>query len=298
MSHGRFSNIRSKDAYVLRFMPLHVFSGRAASLFFLIVATGLMLVSVTRPQAIDGLRMMISDAASPVLSTASKPFLATAEFVGGVSGISELRAENAQLKAENERLRGWYQKALMLQSENQSLQDLLNLKVAGDPRFITTRVIADSGNAYVDSILVAAGSKDRVQEGQAVISGEGMIGRVISVGQNSARVLLITDYNSRIPVLIEGSRQKAVLAGNNDPYPTLKYLPPDGEIEEGMRIVTSGHGGLFPRGLPIGRIIKRTDGHYAVQPFSDMSRISYVRVVDAPTDPNLRRGILDTDNAF
>lgn len=288
-------NRRIKSAYPVSLVPLHIFSGRSASLFLLVLATFLMLFSVVRPQAVDQLRMSITDAVSPVLATASRPFYAVAEFVGGVSGISELRAENARLMSENVRLRDWYQKALMLQSENQSLQELLNLKAQQETKFVTTRVIADSGNAYVHSVLVAEGARAGIEKGQAVLAGEGMIGRIIEAGKNSARVLLVTDFNSRVPVLIEGSRQKAILVGNNEPLPLLKYLPPDGEIEEGMRIITSGHGGLFPPGLPIGRIVRNDEGEYAVKPFADMSRVSFVRVVDAPNDPNLRRGVLDIE---
>lgn len=284
-----------RNAYSVSIIPLDVFSGRSASLFLLVLTSVLMIFSAIRPQAIDGLRVAVTSAATPVLSAVSRPFFATAEFVGGVSGISELRAENARLESENERLRDWYQKALMLQSENQSLQELLNVRAQQETKFVTTRVIADSGNAYVHSVLVAEGARAGIEKGQAVLAGEGMIGRIIEAGKNSARVLLITDFNSRIPILIEGSRQKAVMTGNNEPLPLLKYLPPDGEIEVGMRIVTSGHGGLFPPGLPIGRIVKNQDGKYAVKPFADMSRVSYVRVVDAPNDPNLRRGVLDIE---
>lgn len=284
-----------KNAYSVSLVPLHVFSGRSASLFLLVLTSFLMLFSVVRPNAVEQLRLGITDFFTPVLSTVSRPFFAVTEFVGGVSGISELRAENARLKSENIRLRDWYQKALMLQSENQSLQELLNLKSKQETRFVTTRVVADSGNAYVHSVLVAEGSRSGIEKGQAVLSGEGMVGRIIEVGKNSARVLLITDFNSRIPILIEGSRQKAIMVGNNEPMPLLKYLPPDGEIEEGMRIVTSGHGGLFPPGLAIGRIVKNDDGLYAVKPFADMRSVSFVRIVDAPNDPNLRHGVLDTE---
>lgn len=243
------------------------------------------------------MRTMLTDMMTPVLSAVSKPFLVTAEFIGGVSGISELRAENARLEAENVRLRDWYQTALMLQSENHSLRELLNLELDPAHKYVSTRVIADTGNAYVHSVLVAQGTNAGIQKGQAVLAEEGMIGRIIETGKNSARVLLLTDFNSRVPVLIEGSRQRAILAGNNDTLPLLKHLPPDGEVAEGMRIVTSGHGGIFPPGLPIGRIVKTDNGQYAVKPFADMGRVTYVRVVDAHLDTNLRHGVLDSNTA-
>lgn len=295
MTRGRSYNIKAKGASAMSLAPLGVFSGRAGSLFLLIMASVLMIASLARPQAVESLRIFIVDVFSPVLTTVSAPFVGAAEFVGGVSGMSELRADNARLEAENIRLRDWYQKALMLQSENQSLQELLNVNPETEAKFVTTRVIADSGNAYVHSVLVGEGYQAGVEKGQAVLAGEGMIGRVIETGKKSSRVLLITDYNSRVPVLIEGSRQRAIMTGTNDPQPILKYLPPDAEIESGMRIVTSGHGGLFPAGLPIGRIEVIGNGQYDVKPFANMNRVSYVRILDLPRDPNLKRGAFDAD---
>jgi len=126
----------------------------------------------------------------------------------------------------------------------------MNIKVAPDHNFITARVIADSGNAFVKSLLVEAGSLDRVQKNYAVIAGEGLIGRVIEVGKNVSRILLVSDMNSRIPVLIENTSQHAVLAGGNETSPTLEHLPASSGVDVGARIVTSGHGGVFPAGIP------------------------------------------------
>ncbi len=230
------------------------------------------------------------DLFTPVLRVASMPFVEMASFFSNVSGLAELQAENTMLRQENVRLREWYQTALMLQAEIQSLQELLNLKLEPQYRYITTRVISDAGNAFVKSILVGAGETDGVQKGHAVLAGEGMIGRVIESSRNAARVLLVSDYNSRIPVIIEGSRQRAILSGMNDDLPILKYLPPDSKVEEGMRVVTSGHGRLFPPGLPVGKVVLDKHGQPAVELFADVDKIVYVRVLEAPADPNLLPG--------
>ena len=243
----------------------------------------------------QSLRMTVSDLFTPAIMTVSKPFHAVTNFISGVSGIAEMRAENARLEAENIRLRDWYQKALMLQSENQSLRDLLNFEVEAPHKTITTRVVSDPGNSFVHSILIAAGQDDGVKKANAVLAGDGLLGRIIETGKSSARVLLITDYNSRIPVLIEGSLQKAILVGDNSTQPVLKYFPSDAEIQSGMRIVTSGHGGVFPPGLPVGTIVKRGEGAFAVKPFADVAKITHVRVIDYDRNPNLRRASFDND---
>jgi rod shape-determining protein MreC len=281
-----------KSKVFARLAPYSVLGIRSTSLIFLTMSGIFLTLSFIQPGTMSGVRMGIADTAAPILSAVSRPFYVAADFVGNVSGMTEMRAENVRLEAENKKLREWYQTALMLQSENQSLQELLNLKVDGQHKFVSTRVIADAGNAYVKSVLVGAGGVDGVKKGQAVLSGEGMVGRIIETGNSAARVLLLSDFNSRVPVIVEGSRHKAILAGTNESYPALKHLPPDVEIVAGTRIVTSGDGGIFPPGLPIGKVVIE-DGVIRVHPYADMNRVTYVRILDVPQNPNLHEGILD-----
>lgn len=252
----------------------------------MLAATLLLAVSFVRPGVFGGVRTTVSDTMAPALVVLSEPFRQMTAFASSVTGISELRAENAQLRTENVRLREWYQTALMLDAENQSLHALLNVKPEPAHRFITARVIGDSGNAFVKSAMVSAGERDGVRAGQAVLGGDGLVGRIIEAGQNSARILLLTDINSRVPVLLEGTRQKAILSGDNSDYPVMKYLPVDTDIKEGTRVITSGNGGMFMPGLPIGEVVMQ-DGNAVVRPYADISRITHVRIVDFPENPNL-----------
>lgn len=281
---------RSRFRALARIAPFDLWGSRGASLVFLMFALALLALSVLRPAALEDWRGTVADRFAPVLEAVSYPFARLSEFVGGVTGMAALRAENMQLSRENARLREWYQTALMLQAENQSLKDLLRVKV--DPRhsFISARVIADAGGSYVRSVLVGAGRDDGVGKGQAVLAGEGLVGRVVETGREAARVLLLTDYNSRVPVTVEGSRQRAILAGDNADAPVLLYLPPDSNPPDGARIVTSGIGGVFPAGLPVGVVASGPEGRRSVRLFADVSRIMHVRIVSIPEDPNLLRG--------
>jgi len=281
---------RSRSKVHVRFSPFQFVGSGQAYVIFMLAATLLLTVSFVRPGIFGGIRNSVTDIVSPALILLSEPFRQVAAVTNSVTGMSELRAENTQLRAENARLREWYQTALMLESENQSLHALLNVKPDPAHRFITARVIGDSGNAYVKSAIVSAGQNDLVQKGQAVLSGDGLVGRIIESGRSSARVLLLTDVNSRVPVLIEGSRQKAILMGQNTDLPALKYLPADTDIKEGTRIITSGNGGMFMSGLPIGTVTIGKDGLPYVKPYADISRITHVRIVDYPEDPNLIEG--------
>ena len=286
----RRSSIRSRKQFgaqgiagTLDFLP-----GGGVSSFILVGLGFLIFVfALISPQSVSGLRMSVSDALAPVLSTVTKPLVHTAEVVRNVSGLGDLQAENIRLKQENLRLKEWYQTALLLEAENKSLKDLLNVKVEAHYKTITTRILADSGNAFAKSILISAGSQDGVRNGQAVMAGEGFLGRVIEVGERTSRVLLITDINSRVPVLVEDTRQQAILAGHNRDEMDLIHLPPDSNLKEGARIITSGHGDVFPHGLAIGRVVKGESGQPVVQPFVNFSRIVHVRVLDKSADPNL-----------
>jgi rod shape-determining protein MreC len=114
----------------------------------------------------------------------------------------------------------------------------------------------------------------------AVITGEGLIGRVTEVGDWSSRVWLISDLNSRIPVTIAETGDRAILAGDNTTQPKLLFLARDASVPEGARVVTSGHGGVFPPNLPVGILKEAERGTYTVVPTADLGRITYVRLVD------------------
>jgi rod shape-determining protein MreC len=146
--------------------------------------------------------------------------------------------------------------------------------------FITGRVIADGRGPFVKSVLINAGSRIGVAKGQGVIATGGLAGRVIEAGAISARILLITDLNSRIPVIVEGSGVRAILSGDNSPRPRLQFVPEINNLDAGQRIVTSGHGGVLPAGLPVGRIHAVKDGVFRVQPFVNLDRLEYLQIVD------------------
>ncbi len=282
--------LRSRTKGIARIIPFHLGGMKAGSFVFVIVALSLFSLSALNPAALETTRTRTADMFAPLLAAVNQPFYQASEYVRAVSGIAELQTENIRLEQENMRLRDWYQTALSLQSENKSLQELLNIKLAPQHSYITARVIADSGNAFAKSLLVLAGSRDGVESGQAVLAGDGLIGRVIESGQKTARILLLSDINSRIPVLIQGTNQRAILAGNNDDLPGLLHLPPEIEIEAGVRVVTSGHGGLFPYGLPVGQVVRTEEGALAVRPYASIDRVHMIRIVNKDEDPYLKQG--------
>ena len=229
---------------------------------------------------VERIRVAVSDATAPILGFMSEPAANIAQVIEETVELAALQEENVRLQEENARLRRWEQVARHLEAQNQSLRDLLNYVPDAPARFVSARVIADVGGAYVRSVLVNAGSRNGVAKTQAAITGEGLAGRVAEVGERHARILLITDLNSRIPVIVEPARHRAILAGDNSDRPRLQYLPDNATISPGQRIVTSGHGGIFPPGLPVGVVESVLEGDIRIKPYVDWHRLDQVRIVD------------------
>jgi rod shape-determining protein MreC len=248
-----------------------------------------MLVGKVDAVLVDRMRAHVTDAMAPILSAVSQPVATVASSIDNLRDLTAIRDDNIRLREENTRLLQWQTAARKLMAENRSLQGLLNFVPEEKATFISARVIADSGGVFSHTLVLNAGETDGVKSGQAVLSDHGFVGRVAEVGNHTARVLLLTDLNSRIPVVIESNRARAILAGNNTARPRLIHLMPGAVVTPSDRIVTSGHGGAFPAGLPVGTVAAVTSGGVEIQPFIDRSKLEFVRAVDFGTPAKLPR---------
>lgn len=260
-------------------MPIRALLNRFALLFLIIAAFAIMLLGKADTLVVERARSSVVDVVAPVMDALSRPIATVSEGVNRVNRFFSVYEENAQLREQNARLLEWQSAALALAAENSTFRKMLKFVPERGASFAAARVIGDSGGVFVRSVLINGGTVDGIQKGDAVVNGDGLIGRVAESGHRSGRVLLISDLNSRIPVVGEKSRVRAILAGDNSPLPKLAFLPPNVGLEVGDRIVTSGHGGVFPAGLPVGRISSVGDGGIRVQPFADFYRLEYVRII-------------------
>jgi rod shape-determining protein MreC len=222
----------------------------------------------------------VVDALAPILDAMARPAATIAQVTDNFRELANLRTENARLKEENARLMHWQTVARRLEAENSVLHDQLNFIPDPDPAFVTARVIGDMGSAFGQSMLLEAGSKDGVRKGQAVLSGESLAGHIAEVGTHSSRLLLITDINARTPVMLEATRTRAILTGDNSLRPRLNYITGNPSISVGDRVVTAASGGAFPPGIPVGVVSSVTDGVVRVEPFIQRPRLEFVSVVD------------------
>ncbi|TVR98871.1 MAG: rod shape-determining protein MreC [Rhodospirillales bacterium] len=254
---------------------------RFAYLGMVLAAVALMMVGKADALLMERMRIVMADAVAPILNVLTRPADAIAGGVESVRRWIELHEENARLREERDRLLQWQAVALRLEAENDSLRRLSHLVPAPVAVERSARVIGDSGGTFAQSLLLFAGKTHGIGHGDAVLTGEGLVGRIVGVSDRSARALLVTDLNSRIPVVVANAdRPRAVLAGDNSDRPRLIHHVPGVTVNVGDRVVTSGDAGAFPPGLPIGIVAEVADGEIRVQPFAERGRLDHVRVVD------------------
>lgn len=260
--------------------PFRGLAQRNAALGLVLLCAVLIVVGRAEPRLLERLRTLVLDVAGPVADAVSQPVVASQRVADRIAELLSLHSENAILREENARLAQWQVVARSLDAENRELRRLL--QVPGDPPlgFVTGRVVANSGGSFVHSVLVLAGSGDGAAKGHVAVAAEGLVGRVTEIGERAARVLLLTDMNSNVPVVLERSRERAIAAGDNSGRLRLLFLAPAAQPQIGDRIVTSGHGGVFPPGIPVGAVVGFRDGVALVQPFVEAARLEYVRLVD------------------
>lgn len=239
---------------------------------------GLMLLGKADAVLAERARMALADALVPIYAALAQPLANVRSAVTEVQDLWSLRAENARLRAENARLRRWQSIALALDAQNRELKANLHWIPQAAPSFVTAPVVADAGGEYAKAVLLALGPHHNVHPGEIALDATGLVGRVVEVGNRTARVLLITDINSRIPVVLEDSHAHAILAGTNGPYPKLIYYPDSSPPREGERVVTSAEANVFPPNLPVGTVRHTAAGVPEVVPDAHLKRLEMVRL--------------------
>ncbi len=246
-----------------------------------VVVALLLLFALPRnnPQ-IERLRMAAYDIVTPIIDLLSAPFIALRNVGDSVNELGELRIANDALTAENEVLRIRVAELTQARVLMQQYRELLNIPAEPQFEMIPVRVVADLSSPFVKTVIANGGSNIGIEAGLAVMGTNGLVGRVTSVGSNSSRILLVTDFNSNIPVVGLASDVQAILSGRNDDVPFLQYVPPKASFKTGDLLVTSGRGGQVPVGLPVGTVAKAEEnGAIGVNTLDDVGNLVYVRVV-------------------
>ncbi|GGE48170.1 rod shape-determining protein MreC [Actibacterium pelagium] len=228
---------------------------------------------------VERLRAALVDRFVPSFDWVLLPVDRGADMLRNFESYTRIYEQNQELRRELQQMKSWKEAALQLEQENAKLLDLNKVRL--DPRltFVTGVVLADSGSPFRQSVLLNVGSRDGIRDGWATTDGLGLVGRVSGVGKSTARVILLTDSNSRIPVTIQPTGQRALLAGDNTVQPVLDFVEDPDQLRPGDRVVSSGDGRVFPAGLLVGQVVQGPDEQFRVTLSADYSRLEFLRVL-------------------
>ena len=248
------------------------------SLFSLVILSIILIFTETlETRPLDIVRSFFKDViyrSSIVISAPEKSFNSFNSFVKSHLNLYENYEE---LKEENSKLKNSITETDFLELENNQLRKLIEEQVTSKNNLVSSRVMLDKQSPYVNSFIINVGSNKKIKNGMAVLDGKNFIGRIVDVNFFSSRVLLVSDLNSKIPVLIEPSGHHAILNGRGNNKPTLEYLPEKHNIQNGYKVYTSGKGGIFTPGIPIGEVAVE-DQMIKVSLFSDLNQVTFANV--------------------
>jgi rod shape-determining protein MreC len=258
----------------------------------LMLSLGIVLFGRADQDLGDHLRAGLDDLLAPAYQIVAGPIEALENGTGAIGNLFNLAGQNTELRAENAKLLQWQAVAMALQAQNDAMKASLKFIPSPAPDFFTAPVVADLGGVYARSVLVATSSSDGIAPqdtvGAIAMDGRGIAGRVVEAGSRSARVLLITDLNSRIPVGLGAHGAPALMVGTNGPDPQLLYWSPGQPPAEGDMVLTSAAGGAFPSGLPIGVVHYGSQNQPEVLPLADLDDLRLLRLFIYPsTQPEL-----------
>ena len=192
-----------------------------------------------------------------------------------ISMYSEYKVmENKIRQLENNNLNSNF-----LQSENSRLKRLIDEYITESDELVA-KVLLDKDSPFLKSIIVNKGSKDKVTLGMAVLDENYLVGKIVEVNYSTSRVLLISDLNSKIPVIIEPGNVQSILSGSGKDHGEIQYFKSSNEISSENVVFTSGSGGIFKAGIPVGKIENvRINKNYITRFLSNLDQLTFVKLV-------------------
>lgn len=238
----------------------------------------LMVMSRLNHTWVHSMRGELVEAMLPTLETVSVPAIRLQQFRRKVGAYVKVLSEIDRLEQQNEQLHRWESRARELEREIARYRELLNAKDTRTFAFVTGRVVADGRGPFARSVILNIGRTEKIRDGYPVVNGKGLVGRTLNAGATASRVLLLTDPNSRVPVVFGKSETRGVLTGDTTSTPPVKFTPQNARPAIGDVVRTSGHGGMFPPGLSIGTV-SEVQPVIRVKLHADTDRIDFVSVL-------------------
>lgn len=266
---NRFFRLKRLKSQVKRVLPL----------LYAFISLVLVWFGLSSNPLVQSARLSVVSFLSPVVSVVSVPLGWIRSGHENWLNLWNVYEQNKSLRHENQDLRQWRLIALQQAIEREELQDLLKYVPPKKSTFLAARVLADNGGTFAQSLIVNAGSEHGVKKGMIAMTVNGIVGRVVDVGRSNSRLMLITDYLSRIPVVVGENKVLCVAFGDNSALLKLMAVPEGAQINVGDIVMTSGNAGLYPSGLSVGVVAEITDNDILIRP-SESERSEFVRLVD------------------
>lgn len=253
------------------------------------------LITATASRNTKGIESIAGDTLNPIQEVAYNMNRGLKDFVDIILNFSSVRAENKELKKENEELKNKLTENSDLEEENERLKSLLDLKNQNENyNYIATNIISYAGNGVMDGYVVDKGTNDGIKKNMVVISGAGLVGQVSSVGNNWSIVQTIINENINVSVMVESTRENTgILQGytskSNEYLLKVSNLPMDSTVQEGDQIITSGLGMLYPKEIRVGEVVSVEEDKVkvmktaVVKPSVDFNKLEELFII-APKD--------------
>jgi rod shape-determining protein MreC len=267
------SNLIIKHSFKLIF-------GKVEFGFYIILCIILIITSKINKDLTHKINNIFLNISSPMVAIVATPINSSIDLILNFKKLLLAKKENEKLREELTRLQNYYINSLAIHQENKELREALNFVKSKTENYKIARIIGMSHQSFNQKLLIDIGKNNNIKEGQIITGTRGVIGRIIEIFDDKARVLLITDTNSRIPIIASKARNRGILAGNNGNLMEILYLPKNHQITVGDKIFTSSDGDVIPPGLLIGVVRKVDKNGVYVSGVENINSLNIVTIID------------------
>ena len=274
----------SRDDFVIAIRSAFLKKGnkqRFSLIALILFSVVLIVLSRINFPAINYLKIGLNEVVYRVSFIVSLPEQQLNRSLIAINNHLNLYNDHDQLKEKFKSLRGKELDNEYLKFENERLRKIIDEYIINTDELVA-KVLLDKESPFLRSIILNKGSKDKIRIGMAVLDGPYLVGKVVEVNYATSRVLLISDLNSKIPVILEPGDIQSIMSGSGKNKGQIQYFKTENTLNEKKIVFTSGSGGIFKSGIPIGEIISGEE----IKFFSDLSQLTFVKVVSFNKENN------------
>jgi len=255
-------------------------NNKILTLISLTFAFILLFTSYMYPNINYSIKIKIIDYSSHIINSIYTPINTFNKSIANIHNIYNTYNINNEIIKENKSLKIISNKMQLLYAENQELKKLLNLPNEISYKFVTTKIISKSNASFIRSVILMSGKKDNISIKSPVVDNNNLLGYISELGNNSSRVIALTDINTKIPAFVPNKNIKIIVSGNNSNFLEISNYIDISSLKSGDKVYSSGEGNMYPSGLFIGTIKIKLEGKIIIEPFSNLNDLNYVQVID------------------